>query len=83
MNMHDRSTRFRRAKTGVGDLLGRDRQMRRHVRRRLVAGHRTGDDDFVARHVHFVSSLSVFVSAKALQIYKARPPSTTIVAPVE
>jgi hypothetical protein len=40
--MHDRSTRFRRAETRIGDLLGRDRQIRRHVRRRLVARDGTG-----------------------------------------
>jgi hypothetical protein len=52
MDMHDRSTRFRRAETRIGDLLGRDRQIRRHVRRRLVARDGTGDDDFIAWNDH-------------------------------
>ena len=48
VQMHDRGARLRRADRGIGDLLGRDRQVRRHRRRVDAAGHRAGDDDFAS-----------------------------------
>ena len=47
MQMHDRGAGFGRAERRVGDLLRRDRQMRRHRRRVDRAGDGAGDDDFV------------------------------------
>ena len=58
------------AKACVGDLLGRNRQMWRLFRRGQVAGHRTGNDDFIAGWTHCVL------------LQSDRPPSTTKVVPV-
>ena len=45
VDMHDGRARFRRAETGVGNLFRRDRQMRGHLRRGLIAGHGACNDD--------------------------------------
>ena len=51
MQVDDRRTGLGGADRGVGDLLWRDREVRRHRRRVDAARHRAGDDDF-ARLCH-------------------------------
>jgi hypothetical protein len=48
--MHDGSARFGGADRSLGDLVRRDRQMRRHGRRVNRTGDGAGNDDFVLRH---------------------------------
>ena len=50
MQMHDRSTCFRRLDRGVGDLLRRHGKRLRHRGRVDRAGHGAGDDDFMGGH---------------------------------
>src|SRR5258705_13978089 len=71
MDVDDRRAGLGGSKARVGNLLGRNRQMRRLFRRGQVAGHRTGNDDFIAGWTHCVL------------LQSDRPPSTTKVVPVE
>src|SRR5205814_4494978 len=52
VQVNDRCARPRRADRSLGDLLRRDRQVRRHGRRVDRPGHGARDDDFALRCCH-------------------------------
>jgi hypothetical protein len=67
MDMNDGGPRLGSAQTGIGYFLWCDRQMRRLVGRREIAGHGAGDENLVTRFTHVFSSHIVL------------PPSITVV----